>query len=569
MIKNSGSSFNFRRVLFVVSLLSVLLTASNIFAAGNIIKKTDNAVDKREILIKLLHTNDMHSNLNGFVTPAPTGGTEEVAGISRIASFFKNARQKEPNTICLSAGDSFQGTLFFNFFKGAAEIATMNSSGYDIMCPGNHEFDEGSEWFFKVMKPAAFDLINCNLEFDPALHPEAASKISPYVIKEIDRVKIAFTATIAKDLENLVGPKALKGVKVLDPAEALEKLIPELRKKADIVILMSHNGYDADTKLAASVSGIDAIIGGHSHTKLEKAVIVNNPESKPVIICQAGEKGEFIGELNLGFCFATRTLRLIDCKLDRMDSTVVKDADTQKIVDRYGAEISQQVMIVIGNAVKTLVGERANVRGEETNLGDFLADMILKHSKADMAVINGGSIRASILKGDIKIADCINSFPFNQGMTVLKIKGKHIKSAFDYVAKMSAGKIHANYKNERQMRTVVYADGRFAEIMEPAETHNNKILAGKFGGFLQVSKGMRVIFKNGTVEELSLNGAALEDEKIYTFATSDFTAGGGDGFAMFNEAEEKLTSGNLTELFVEVVRSMKIIDVDVEGRIKN
>jgi len=297
---------------------------------------------------------------------------------------------------------------------------------------------------------------------------------------------------------------------------------------------------------------------------------VNNPDAQPVIICQSFEKGEFVGELNLGFCFATRAVRLIDCKLDRMDSTVAKDPETQKIVDRYGSEISQQVMIVIGNAVKTLVGERASVRGEETNLGDFLADMILKHSKADMAVINGGSIRASILKGDIKIADCINSFPFNQGMTVIKIRGKHIKSAFDYVAKMSAGKTPAKYKNERQTRTVVYANGRFAEIMEPAENHNNKILlAGKFGGFLQVSKGMRVVYKNGAVEELTLNNALLEDEKVYTIATSDFTAGGGDGFTMFNNAEEKQSSGNLTELFVEAVKSMKIIDIDVEGRIKN
>jgi len=569
MIKNKRLSFSLRLVLTAVAVLSFSLMISDISLAGNNLVRTANKGEACETLIRLLHTNDVHSNLNGFVTPVAAGGTEEVAGVSRIANFFKNARKQNPNTLCLSAGDDFQGTLFFNFFRGAAEIDAMNSAGYDVSCPGNHEFDEGSEWLLKVIGPAAFDIVNCNLEFDPAVHPGAAARIKPYVIKNVGGVKIAITGAISYNLINLVGPKSLKGVSVADPAAALAKLVPELRKKADIVILLSHCGYESDTKLAAGVSGIDVIVGGHSHTKLEKAVIVNGPSSKPVIVFQAFEKGEFVGELNLAYCPGERKVRLVDSKLDRMDASVSKDAPTQKIIDKYASEISQQVMQVVGVAVKTLVGERDIIRSEETNLGDLLSDTFLKYSKADMAVINGGCIRASILKGDIKIADCINTFPFNQPVCVMKIKGKHIKSAFDYVAKMIAGKVCPIYTNQSQTRTVVYPDGRFAVIETPSETGKQLLAGGKFGGFLQVSKGVRVAYKNGTVEELTLNGAAFEDEKIYTLATSDFTANGGDGFTMFNLAEEKQTFGNMTDTFVEAVKSMKIIDVDTDGRIRN
>lgn len=555
-----------RAVIFALASFFVFSLFSPAFAGSN----KAAAAERFEIPLKLLYTNDIHSCLNGFTVSTAGGATEEVGGIARIAAFAKKAREENGNTLLVSAGDSFQGTLFFNFFKGAAEFKTAAAAGYAVMCPGNHEFDEGASRLITLLKFQPFDFVNCNLEFDPALYPCAGCKIKPYAVKKTGGVRIAFIGAITKNLANVVDKKHLRGITVLDPLESINRIMPEVKKNADIVILLSHMGYEADLEIAPKLEGVDIIIGGHSHTKLDGPVILQGAGGKPVAVCQAFEKGEFVGELNLAFDPAAKSVKLCGAKLNRMDKSITKDPAVQQIVDKYAEKIAAEVMTEIGEAVKTLVGERDLVRSVETNLGDFLADILLQHSKADMAVVNGGSIRASIPKGVIKTADCINTFPFNQCMAILKIKGANIKKAFEYVAAQSFPPTATYWSNGRkspaQFKTVVHPDGTFEEILIRQEGVFNK--AGKFGGFLQVSRGMRVEYENGRLKSLLLNGQPLEDDKIYTLATSEFTAGGGDGLVSFCASEESVLGPNMTALFVEAVKALRIIDVDTENRIK-
>ena len=552
-------------VAIIFTLCCCVIMLSPVFAAASGAKCGD-------VSLKVLYTNDIHSSLNCFTASLAGGATEEIGGMARIAAFAKAARAENPNTLLLSSGDSFQGTLFFNFFRGAAEFKTAAAAGYNVMCPGNHEFDEGAARLIQLLKFKPFDFVNCNLEFDAALYPAAKCKIKPYVIKNVGGVRVALIGVITKNLANVVDKKHMRGITVLDPLDAVGRIMPEVKKNSDIVILLSHMGYEADIEMAPKLRGVDFIIGGHSHTKLDAPVIIEGADKRPIAVCQAFEKGEFVGELNIIFKPCDKSFELTGAKLLRMDKSVPKDGGVQAIVDKYAGEIAAEVMVEVGTAVKPLVGERDLVRSVETNLGDFLADMLLQQSKADMAVVNGGSIRSSIAKGGIKVADCINAFPFNQCMSVLKIKGKYIKKAFDYVAHQTVPAAAPparplGLKGFRQSETVLDENGYFTEIIYAGSDHSyNK--AGKYGGFLQVSKGVCVSYENGAVKSLLLYGQPIEDEKIYTVATSEFTAGGGDGLNMFCQAEENSLSGNMTALFVEAVKALKIIDVDTDGRIK-
>jgi 5'-nucleotidase len=226
-------------------------------------------------------------------------------------------------------------------------------------------------------------------------------------------------------------------------------------------------------------------------------------------------------------------------------------------------------MVEVGDAVKPLVGDREPVRSARPTSAT-LADMLAQHATADMAFVNGGSIRAGIPKGAIRIADCINAFPFNQSPPYQTAAGTSRRPSTT-----SRGRCRRRRPRPacRPAELPVLADRRRRErkVHRVPRPRRGSVApkAGKYGGFLQVSRGVSVRYENGAVKSLLFCGAPLEDEKIYTVATSEFTAGGGDGLNMFREAEESLLLGNMTALFIEAVKAVKLIDVDTDGRINS
>jgi 5'-nucleotidase len=255
-----------------------------------------------ETLLTILHTNDTHSQIDPIpATDKQWGGK---GGVARRATLVKEVRNQNPNTLMIDAGDVFQGTPYFNFYKGEVEYKSMSLIGYDVVTLGNHDFDNGVDALAAAMKFANFEFVSTNYDVrDTALE----SRVKPYAVRTLGDVRVGlFGLGISPD--NLITPENFKGVKYLDPVSTARDVVRLLRdrEKCQLVIGMSHLGYYpnpkgneiGDTQLAAQVSGIDFIASGHTHTFMEKPFLQKNPEGKDTIIFQVGKSGIYVGRVD-------------------------------------------------------------------------------------------------------------------------------------------------------------------------------------------------------------------------------------------------------------------------------
>lgn len=274
--------------------------------------------------ITLLHTNDMHSHIDPFPDTDPKH--PGLGGFARINALVKRIRTEEENTLLLDCGDIYQGTPYFNFFKGEAELKLMSQIGYDAGTIGNHEFDNGLVGISSQLKHMNFPFINSNYDFTGTV---LDGKVEPYKIFHKGGLKIGIFG-LGIELEGLVSTKNCEGVDYIDPIYMAEKIVPVLKDKeqCDLVICLSHMGYSSnsggmcDMKLAKETSGIDVILGGHSHTLLETATRVRNLDGKEVVINQVGWAGIALGRIDFyidkeeGTKLASSTLHSIDKRLE-------------------------------------------------------------------------------------------------------------------------------------------------------------------------------------------------------------------------------------------------------------
>ena len=251
----------------------------------------------------VLHTNDWHSRIEPF--PNDNSRNSNLGGASRRAMLIEKIKKEEENVLLLDAGDIFQGTPYFNYFGGELEFKLMSEMGYNAATMGNHDFDGGMDGFLKALKNAEFDFITTNYDFSDTI---LAGKSKKYKIIETDDLKIGiFSANI--ELNGLVPKKLFKETRFLDPLETSLQISGELKHKhnCDFIICLSHLGYKydgekvSDILLAENSFDIDLIIGGHTHTFMNKADIRKNKNEKDVIVTQAGWGGILLGRVDLMF----------------------------------------------------------------------------------------------------------------------------------------------------------------------------------------------------------------------------------------------------------------------------
>jgi 5'-nucleotidase len=230
------------------------------------------------------------------------GSLSGRGGMARRATMVKALRKTIPNLLLLDAGDTFQGTPYFNLYKGRLDYKLMSLVGYDAGTLGNHDFDNGVEALLEAMQEATFDFVNCNFVCRDA--PALGKRLRPYVIKDFPGIRVGITG-VGVAFKGLVSPANHKGVDWMDPDKALKPVIAHLREKekVDLVVLLSHLGYDEkgqgwdDLSVAKQVPGIDAIIGGHSHTFLDQPVKVANAGGETLVF-QVGFAGVNLGRMD-------------------------------------------------------------------------------------------------------------------------------------------------------------------------------------------------------------------------------------------------------------------------------
>jgi 5'-nucleotidase len=259
-------------------------------------------VSARETLITILHTNDTHSQID----PLPDNDKQYggKGGVARRATLVKRVRKENPNTLMIDAGDVFQGTPYFNFYKGEVEYKSMSLIGYDVVTLGNHDFDNGVDALVSAMKFANFDFVSSNYELHGTpLEP----RVKRYVVRVLGGVRVGlFGLGISPD--NLITPENFKGVKYVDPIKSARAVVEILRQRerCQLVICMSHLGYYpnakegeiGDTQVASQVDGIDFIASGHTHTFMQKPVLTKQPSGNDTVIFQVGKSGIYVGRVD-------------------------------------------------------------------------------------------------------------------------------------------------------------------------------------------------------------------------------------------------------------------------------
>jgi 2',3'-cyclic-nucleotide 2'-phosphodiesterase (5'-nucleotidase family) len=338
----------------------------------------------------------------------------------------------------------------------------------------------------------------------------------------------------------------VEGLKFSSSIETAERYVKEFREKVDLLIILSHMGYPVDRVLAEKVEGIDVIVGGHTHTKLSTPVYVKN-----TIVVQAWESGKALGILDL----TIKDRKIVGYRgyLEEIRPQMGKESDAaQEIVKKYNQKMDSILNQEIGETEVDLDGERRNVRRKETNFGNLIADMIRKVSNADLAMMNGGGIRASIRKGEVRVKDIYTALPFDNYIVAIRLNGRQIGEAL-----------------EHGVSTVEEEEGRFPQISGLTFTYSR---SGKRGS---------------RIKEIFVAGKPIHPDHDYVVATNDFLAVGGDGYKIFSEAikaskdysivggamkGERIVysdSGRwLRDMVVEYIKEKGKVAPRVEGRIK-
>lgn len=251
--------------------------------------------------ITILHTNDVHSHIEPFPANDPRHANQ--GGVARRLSIINNIRKENPHVLLLDAGDMFQGTPYFNFYGGELEFKLMSKLGYDAATIGNHDFDNSIDGLAAQMPHAQFDILSANYDMKNTIMD---GLIKPYKVYIKDGVRIGVFG-LGIQLNGLVNKRLYKETVYLEPIEIAQDMTATLRdqERCDLVICLSHLGYDyqnkdviSDLNLAKATSGIDLIIGGHTHTFLEKPTIAQNKKGEFVLINQVGWGGIQLGRVD-------------------------------------------------------------------------------------------------------------------------------------------------------------------------------------------------------------------------------------------------------------------------------
>ncbi len=472
------------------------------------------------INLTILHINDFHGRILPYIVRSISEKVP-VGGAAYLAQLINEERAKNPEgTILLAAGDMFQGTPQSNVFKGEPVVEIMNLLGFDAMAVGNHEFDWGQETLQRLVSISKFPYLSANiLDEDGKYLPY----LKPYVILERKGIKIAIIGLITPETAYITKPDYVQNLIFKNPEEVLPRIINEVKGKgANLVILLSHLGFNEDKKLAEKISGIDVIVGGHSHT-----VVTNPVLERGVIITQAGFNGIYLGVLELKIQPDTNII--LGYTRENTLKTVFAGPENKfderiaRIVDKYNNQLKEEFAKVVGETLVNLVRNY----NEESNVGNVICDAMRKAASADISFQNSGGIRTDINKGPITMELVYTLLPFDNVLVVMELTGEQVLKLLEQSAKLEKG--------------ILQQSG----------------LKVKYD--MTKSVGQRVV-------EVFVGDKPLELDKIYKVVTNDFLAAGGDNFITFKEGKNLVYGDMLRDVFVEYLKKHSPISPGVEGR---
>mgnify|MGYP000082899858 FL=1 len=490
--------------------------------------------DKSDVTI--LYTNDVHTYIDKQ-SPKLT-----YAAIADLKQSYQNAGK---DVLLVDAGDHVQGTAYGSMDEGASIIKLMNAAGYDVATPGNHEFDYGMDRAKAIMKEADFPYLSCNwVDLRTTLRVLPSVKVFVRGGRRIAFVGVTTPETFTKSTPAYFMDKAQRkyiydiqggedGKKLYD---AVQKAIDKAKLLADVVIGLGHLGVDPSSspwtseEVIAHTSGFDAFIDGHSHTVMENKQ-VQDASGKAVTLTQTGSYFANVGEMTIA-ADGTITTKLIPTH-EGMDAGIaaMQTGWVNTVDDMLGEKIA------VGDSdfyVSDPATGKRRIRSAETNLGDFVADGIYTYFNeveklhCDVAIMNGGGIRADVPAGDWTFKTCKQVSPFGNVACLMSVTGKQIQDALEFAARFAGedGKENGGFLQVAGATYEIHTD-----IPNTVQTDEKNVWIGSATGTPRVQNVKIYDKASGSYLPLDLGAT-------YALAGMNYTLRNlGDGFAMFDGAE--------------------------------
>ncbi len=385
---------------FLIIILTVIFSA---FVYGNSENEATHIV--------ILHTNDTHGNLIAY------DKTKQIGGIARTATLIKQIKKENPNnTLVLHAGDEFsRGDEITVCFGGEANMLTMEMMGYDAFTPGNGDFYFGVENLLKQTSLVKIPILLSNI-----VYKDSNRRIfQPYIIKEIDGIKIGILGlgVIRED------HPSSRNIKQLDPIVIAKEIVPEIQKKSDIIIALTHIGIGADILLAQKLPEIDVIVGGHTHNKLDEPMTVPRKNGKgDVIIVQAGEYTQFLGRLDIYVQKGiSNNYEIVKSKgqLISIDGKIQEDKAILELLNQYKDKLSQKVKVFKSDIPKT--------DKPDSPIGKFIAEAVKVETGSDVCLLDISSAQTGIKAGDLTLGQIYKILPWRNQILIYQLTGEKIQ----------------------------------------------------------------------------------------------------------------------------------------------
>ncbi len=475
------------------------------------------------IKIRVYHTNDVHgwimSRPDKFQTNRPIGGAAAFAALV--------GKETGPKLV-LDAGDWWQGTPEGSLTKGEAVADVFNAIGYDAIAIGNHEYDAGAERLRALIGQMKMPVLSANTFGDDG---QLVPWVRPWIIKEVAGVKLGVFGLTTSHMRALAFKKNIAGLDFRREVDAARGAVRALKKAgATVIIALTHMGlegekqaFEGDQTLAREVPGIDLIVGGHSHTFLNRPIRGENG----TLIVQAGSYLVKAGRATLEIDPKTKTATASSAELIELwPDRVGEDPEVKAIVARHMEAVGKVFETVIATA-PALMGREGD---RENALGDWMADCYRESLGVDAALQNGGGIRAEIPAGPVTLRSIFNVMPFDNALVKLSMKGVDLRAVFDH----GLG-----------LERIAQVSGANIEY-DPAKPAGERIAA------------------------VAVGGAPFDDARVYSIATLDFlTNGGGDGYSVFDRFVSSEATGALArDLLNECARKQGVVLAPAIGRLR-
>lgn len=520
--------------------------------------------------LTVLHTNDVHGRVEQTSEDSGRCGTDTsrcFAGVARRLTKVKELRARDANVLLLDAGDQYQGTIWFNYYKGSEAAHFMTKLGYDAMALGNHEFDNGVNGLLEpFLRNVTFPVLSANLKEDADQVPSLKDYYAASTVLTRGGEKIGVVGYTTKETPTLSSP----GPHLIfeDEIVAVQREVDMLTQQGvNKIIALGHAGFQIDQLIAQKVRGVDAVVGGHSNTFLytgkapsndvpvgQYPHMVTSDHGQLVPVVQAYAYGKYLGHLQLTFDNAGLVTESKGNPI-LLDSSIPQEKKLLTDVNRWKASLANFGKEIVGRTVVYLDGTTVGCRNRECNMGNMICDAMIQQnirkpddlfwSHVAICLTGGGGIRAPIDElvnnGTIQVQNLLTVLPFGSTVDLLQIRGSTLRATF-----------------EHSVRRYGVSTGEFLQV------------SGVHVKF-DVTKppGSRVVKLDVLCTDCRIpEYKPLIDSQVYKIVTSSYIANGGDGFSMLKNEKLKHDTGSTDISVVSAyIKQMQLVYPAVEGRI--